>query len=77
MSFNKGLWEHEMFMDVFIEVLKVKYQDSKKAKLNVRWWNKGWIGEPYSISGIEPLTILNFSGWRRADPIRTVTSTNP
>lgn len=58
-------------MDVYIEVLKVQYQDNKRAKLIVIWWNKGWVGQPFMVSLRSRLKIVNFKGWRRLqDPIR-------
>lgn len=65
MKFYAGLWEHERFMDVFIEVLKVQYQDEKRAKMIVVWWNKGWEGNPWPISLRTRLKITNFKGWRQ------------
>lgn len=42
---------HKNAMDVCIEVLKVQYQDDKRIKLKVRWWNLGYVGEPYTLFG--------------------------
>jgi len=42
---------HKNAMDVCIEVLKVQYQDDKRIKLKVRWWNLGYAGEPYALFG--------------------------
>jgi hypothetical protein len=43
MEFSPGLWTHEKFMDVAIEIIKVSYQDEKQAKLKIWWWNRGWV----------------------------------
>lgn len=73
MRFTSGLWEHEKFMDVFIRVEKVQYQDYKRAKLIVTWWNKGWTGKPWQLSLRTRLKIENVNGWRRLkDPTRKV-----
>ncbi len=73
MKFFKGLWEHERFMDVFIEVVKVRYQDEKRARLKIIWWNKGWTGNPMPISPIEKLHITDFNGWKQCkNPFRKV-----
>lgn len=74
MRFFTGLWEHENFMDVYIEIVKVQYQDYKRAKLTVIWWNKGWVGEPFQLSQRTHLKITNFNGWKQLkNPIRRIT----
>ncbi len=59
-------------MDVFIEVLSVPYQDAKRAKLRVIWWNKGWVGTPFQLTQKESLKITNFNGWKPIGLNKTV-----
>lgn len=65
MKFTPGFWTHEKFMDVAIEILKVQYQDEKRAKLKIHWWNRGWVGEPFRpFPTPNKLKITDFSGWK-------------
>lgn len=60
-------------MDVYIEVVKVQYQDWKRAKLRVIWWNKGWVGVPFQLTNVVSLKVTNLTGWKRLNnPIRKV-----
>jgi len=55
--FKPGLYIHDRFMDVFIEVLSVASEDSKSINLNIRWWNKGQCGKPYAYKLDQVLNI--------------------
>ena len=67
--FKRGFWEHEKFMDVFIEVLKVQYHGSEYTKLEVRWWNRGFDGsDPWLIlDKPQKIKVLRekYKEWRR------------
>lgn len=67
MKFTKGLWTHEKFMDVAIEVVKVSYMNHKKAKLKIWWWNRGWVGKPFKpfTDKTDRLVITDFTGWKK------------
>ena len=41
-------WTHEKFMDVVAD-LTVVYQDSKRIKVKISWWNKGYTGRPWPL----------------------------
>lgn len=71
MKFRKKMfYTHDEFMDVAVEVVKVQFQDSKKAKLKIRWWNRGWVGKPYDIFLADhKITIKNFRGWKRLNSL--------
>jgi hypothetical protein len=70
MEFSPGLWTHEKFMDVAIEIIKVSYQDEKQAKLKIWWWNRGWVGEPFRpFSTPDRLIITDFTGWKKLDKL--------
>lgn len=76
MRFSRGDWKHENCIDVFIEVIKVQYVDSKRAKLRVIWWNLGYTGNPWTLTQAESLEIQakDFPKWQRLQSrIRTMT----
>ena len=49
----EGFWVHNKTMDLCIEVLEVN-----GLKLKVRWWNLGYVGDPWPIDGTEYIEIL-------------------
>lgn len=55
-----GYWMHTNAMDVFIEVVRIQYQDNKRLKLKVRWWNLGYVGRPYCITYRPDTVTINF-----------------
>lgn len=38
--FSKGMWDHERFSDVYMEVIKVQYRGTKYTKMRVTWWHR-------------------------------------
>lgn len=42
-------WTNDTFMDVFVQFLRVSYQDSKRIKVKVRWWNRGYTRNPWPL----------------------------
>jgi hypothetical protein len=70
MRFKPGYYIHEAAMDVFIEILKPQYQDEKRFKGRVRYWNLGFTGNPWVIGFNEPIEIQakDFSKWRHFNP---------
>jgi len=65
---NIGFWVHERFMDCFIEITKISYQDDKRIKCKALWWNLGFVGQPYQIT-FQPKTITilkeDLKSWKR------------
>jgi hypothetical protein len=55
--FNQGLFHHNRSMDVFIDVLKVRYVGPNYTKLKVIWWNRGQSGTPYSMRIQETIKV--------------------
>jgi len=68
MHFTKGYYRHNNSLDVFFEVIKVQYVDHKRAKLRGRWWNLGWVGEPFLVYPGNPVTVEikkeEFRNWK-------------
>lgn len=64
---NKGFWMHENSMDVFIEIISIKYRDNKRMKFKGRYWNLGYSGTPWLISIDLNFTILteDFTKWKK------------
>lgn len=48
-----GFWMHVNSMDVCLEVCRVPYYDAKRVKVKGRWWNLGYTGNPWMISGMK------------------------
>lgn len=46
---RSGFYMHENAMDVCIEILRLQYTDAKRVKLKIRWWNLGYVGNPFCI----------------------------
>lgn len=69
MRFWPGYWTHENFMDVVVQVHKTQYEDNKRSKLKVTWWNRGWSGKPWPLYQNQPLEVKNFNGWKRINDI--------
>lgn len=44
---------HPAFKDVFIEVVRIQYQDAKRVKAKIIWWNRSQTGKPFTISQVE------------------------
>jgi hypothetical protein len=64
MRFRSGMfYRHEKMMDVFIEVIKTYQVDNKRSKVKVRWWNYGYVGEPWSIGITQTLDIRDSIDW--------------
>lgn len=55
--FHRGFYRHNQFKDVFIEIIKSQYQDAKRFKGRVRWWNLGFTGNPWILFPNEPIEI--------------------
>jgi hypothetical protein len=79
MRFGVGYWTHDKFMDVCIHILKVSYQDHKRAKLRVRWLCRGYEGDWYDLFPKEPrprnviVQAKDYGSWRRlTTPSRTI-----
>ena len=65
---RNGFWMHKHAMDVFIEVVRLQYRDMKRTRLKIRWWNLGYVGNPYCISSkIETVTIktTDLANWHQ------------
>lgn len=56
-NFSKGYYVHKNFMDVAIEVVKIQYRNDRRTKLKIRWYNRGWVGQPFELYGMRPTTI--------------------
>ena len=66
-----GFYMHENAMDVCLEVISVSHSDLKRINVKARWWNLGYVGNPYCITPqIETITIDN------ADALKWHTLTN-
>jgi hypothetical protein len=70
MTFTRGYWIHDKFMDVAFLVTKIQFQDEKRAKLKGYWYNRGWTGNSFQIfPTTDKLIITDFNGWKRFDDI--------
>jgi len=66
LKFTKGLWTHKRFRDVFIEVSRVQYQDHKRSKLKIVWWNKNPCGRPFRIFEDKiTVGVEQYDNWER------------
>lgn len=68
--FNKGFWEHEKFMDVFVEVISIQYINDDFTELTVRWWNKSQTNNPFMMSKNVQVIKINkedYVKWRRVN----------
>ena len=73
MVFKVGDYMHDRCMDVFIEVVKVQYQDELRAHLQVLWWNLGWMGECYVINPKPEVIEIrgdDYTSWRSLESRR-------
>jgi hypothetical protein len=65
MIFKKGYYKHTECKDIFIEILNPQYQDTKRFKGRVRYWNLGFTGNPWVLLINEPVEIQakDFNNW--------------
>lgn len=65
--FTTGFYKHNECKDVFIEVLKPQYQDSKRFKGRIRYWNLGFTGYPWVLKHNEPVEITSdqYNNWQK------------
>jgi hypothetical protein len=62
---------HDKFMDVFFEVIKTTYRGPKYKKIKGRWWNLGFVGQPFPLGlGNQTITITHKDSqyWKFFDP---------
>lgn len=83
---TRGYYMHKNAMDVFIEIVKVQYQDSKRFKVKTLVWNLGYTGNPWPIlPSFQKYEIKreDAKNWVRFDPasewntIRNKIKSNP
>jgi hypothetical protein len=51
-----SFWVHKEFKDVMCEVLRVYRVNPRYMKVKVRWWNRGFTGNPWIID-YKPQTL--------------------
>lgn len=67
--FDLGFWENCNSMDVFIEVLKVRYVGPEYTQLKIRWWNKGQCGKAWPLDIIQKIRIKkeDYPNWTKRE----------
>ncbi len=63
---------HENFKDVFIESIAVVKHTAEYRDLEVRWWNQGFMKQPWPISmrtQVIRIQESDLSRWKEFDPI--------
>lgn len=56
---------HPNFMDVFIEVVRIQYQDGKRVHAKIIWWNKSYNGlNPFPLHQMPDTLKVTREKWK-------------
>lgn len=66
------LFHHPRFMDVLIEIVRIRYRGDKYLKVRIKWWNRGQCGEPWYTGIEERNRKIPIKFWSELKPWRVI-----